>query len=162
MTICNAPLAAAVLALIAGSALAQTQGQTPSPAVEAQLAVKGEQYHRAPDSAQNPAEVSATQRLNTQVAAQGDLAAQQNRAAAVEARVDRAEYREAVADSRAEAERQQVDASINAQSRAEFNAEQQARYEKAMADWRATVRACETGDTARCRAGQQQPVLSDY
>lgn len=159
--------AAAVLALIAGSALAQTAPRTP--AVEAQLRARGEQYHRAPDSRQNPAEVSVTQRLNADVVLrneQADRADDVTRAHNAEEeaayRADRAEYREQVADTRAENERREIDATIDAGSRAEFNADQQARYEKAMADWRATTRACETGDTARCRAGQQRPILSDY
>jgi hypothetical protein len=31
-----------------------------------------------------------------------------------------------------------------------------------MADYRATVAACERGDNARCRAGQRPPILTDY
>ena len=64
-----------------------------------------------------------------------------------------AEYKEAVADNQAERERIAIDAQINTQSRAEYDADQESRYQKAMADWRATNAACERGDTARCRAG---------
>lgn len=150
--------ATAALALAAGPVLSQSA----APSVDAQLRARGEEYHRAPDTEQNPAEVTATQRLNTAVAVRNDIADQTEQAdaeAVLDANVAaRAEYSEDVAETRAE----------NARRRAEtraagaFNAEQQARYEKAMVDWRATVRACEAGDTARCRAGQQQPILSDY
>jgi hypothetical protein len=160
-------LSLAALALMAAPAMALSQAapaapSTPADPVEALLRQKGEQYHRAPDAAQNPAEVSATQRLNTEVSIRNEMAEQADRLNAAQVRAARAEYREQVADNQAEMERREIDATINAQSRAEFNAEQQARYEAAMADWRATVWACETGDTARCRADRRQPVLGDY
>ncbi len=172
------PTLAAIAALLAGPALAQstapadnvdallgastqppaqtttTPARTgPNPASAAALELKGETNGPAPDSEQNPVEVSITQRLNAQVAERNELADQTdhtNQAAYAEAVH---EYTEQKADVEAETERQAIDAQINAQSRAEYDADQEARYQKAMADWRATVAACDRGDTARCNAG---------
>jgi len=170
---------AAVLALLAGPALAQSTAPAdnvsallgaPAPAsapqapasqtrtqtsasTAAALELKGETNGPAPDSEQNPVEVSITQRLNAQVAQRNELADQTDHANAVAHAEAVHEYREQKADVEAETERQAVDAQINAQSRAEYDADQEARYQKAMADWRATVAACERGNTARCQAG---------
>jgi hypothetical protein len=176
----TAPAVAAVLALLAGPALAQTTAPAdnvtallgaPAPAAAPQtsapqapatqtsasttaaLELKGETNGPAPDSEQNPVEVSITQRLNAQVAQRNELADQTDQANAVAHAEAVHEYREQKADVEAETERQQIDAQINAQSRAEYDADQEARYQKAMADWRATVAACERGNTARCNAG---------
>ena len=117
------------------------------------LEAKGETNGPAPDSAQNPVELTITQRLNAEVARRDELATQTDRANQAEYKAEVAEYKEAVADNQAERERIAIDAQINTQSRAEYDADQEARYQKAMADWRATNAACERGDTARCRAG---------
>jgi len=175
----TAPVLAAVAALLAGPTLAQ-QSSTPAPApadnvsallgapaptqgsqtrtqatasTNAALELKGETNAPAPDSEQNPVEVSITQRLNAQVAQRNELADQTDQANAAAYSEAVHEYKEQKADVQAETERQQIDAQINAQSRAEYNAEQEDRYQKAMADWRATVAACDRGDTARCNAG---------
>ena len=123
-----------------------------SPAAAA-LEARGETNGPAPDSAQNPVELTITQRLNAEVARRDEMADQTDRANQAEHAADVAEYKEAVADNQAERERIGIDAQINAQSRAEYDADQEARYQKAMADWRATNDACQRGDTARCRAG---------
>ncbi|MDB5421364.1 MAG: cell wall hydrolase [Brevundimonas sp.] len=164
---------AAVLALMAGAALAQASPQTSprtAPAastvvLDAQLRARGEAYHRAPDSSQNPVELTVTQRLNSDVAARNAAADRQDattsaRNAEDEAayQADQAQYREDAAETQAE----NADRAADARAVAAFNADQRARYEKAMADWRATMRACETGDTARCRAGQQRPIVTDF
>lgn len=156
--VCLAVLAAA-LALTAGPSLAQTT------APDAPLQAKGETYHRAPDAAQNPVELTATQRLNAEVAAQNAVADRHDavaeaRSAADDAayQADRARYREDVAATATE----NADRAAESRTRAAFNADQLSRYDKAMADWRATMRACETGDTARCRAGQQRPIATDF
>lgn len=175
----TAPALAAVAALLAGPALAQ-QAATPAPApadnvsallgaptptpgsqartqaaasTDAALELKGETNAPAPDSEQNPVEVSITQRLNAQVAQRNELADQTDRANAAAYSEAVHEYKEEKADVAAETERQAIDAQINAQSRAEYNAEQEDRYQKAMADWRATVAACNRGDRPRCEAG---------
>ncbi|QTC91359.1 cell wall hydrolase [Brevundimonas goettingensis] len=173
----TAPVLLAVATLLAGPVLAQSTApvdnvdallgasaqtsaqtparpaQVPNPASATALELKGETNAPAPDSEQNPVEVSITQRLNAQVAERNELADQTdhtNQAAYAEAVH---EYTEQKADVEAETERQAIDAQINAQSRAEYDADQEARYQKAMADWRATVAACDRGDTARCNAG---------
>ena len=125
----------------------------PAPTAAAALESRGETNGPAPDSAQNPVELTITQRLNAEVARRDELATQTDRANQAEYKADVAEYKEAVADNQAERERIAIDARINAQSRAEYDADQESRYQKAMADWRATNAACERGDTARCRAG---------
>jgi hypothetical protein len=152
-------IATAALTLAAGPGLSQT---IPAPAAETRLQTLGEHYHRAPDAAQNPAEVEATRRLNAEVA-QRNAAADRAESADAEAVLEanaaaRADYRASVAETRAENQRRENEA----EAIAAHSADQQARYEKAMADWRSTVRACETGNTARCRAGQQRPILTDF
>jgi hypothetical protein len=170
----TAPVVAAITALLAGPAFAQSTppadnvaallgspapAPTPAPqtrtsaSTEAALELKGETNGPAPDSEQNPVEVSITQRLNAQVAERNELADQTDRANAAAHAEAVHEYKEEKADVEAETERQQIDARINAQSRAEYDADQEARYQKAMADWRATVAACERGNTPRCQAG---------
>jgi len=173
-----AAVAAAVLALLSGPVLAQstqpadnvdallgsparTPAPAPTPAAQtrtpastaAALELKGETNGPAPDSEQNPVEVSITQRLNAQVAERNELADQTDQANAAAHAEAVHDYREEKADVQAETERLRIDAQINAQSRAEYDADQEARYQKAMADWRATVAACERGNTARCTAG---------
>ena len=155
-------LAPAVMALMAGAALAQTAPQTSATSQEAMLRAKGETYHRAPDSKQNPSEVTETQRLNAAVAARNEAAdrhdavvAQSNAQQQAAYEAERAQYQE----ERALTEAEQA---AEARAIAAFNADQRARYEKAMADWRATTQACRMGDTARCRAGQQRPIVTDF
>lgn len=152
-TTAPAPADDAVSALLGSPPVAPTASAAPQQSSDAVLEAKGETNVPAPDSAQNPVEVSITQRLNAEVARRDELADQTDRANQAEHATDVAEYKEAVADNQAERERITIDARINAQSRAEYDADQESRYQKAMADWRATNAACERGDTARCRAG---------
>ncbi|AYG94318.1 cell wall hydrolase [Brevundimonas naejangsanensis] len=146
-------LAAAALAPHA-QAQPQTQAQpTQSDPVAEMLRARGERYHRAPDSAQNPDEVRRTQALNAEIVAQNDLAESQDRA-------NQAAYAEAQRRYQAEMEQTQAEARAeNERHEADLRAadEAQARYEREMADWRATVAACERGDRARCNAGRQPP-----
>lgn len=148
-------LAAAALAPHA-QALTQTQPQAQpaqSDPVADMLRARGERYHRAPDSAQDPDEVRRTQALNAEIVAQNDLAENQDRA-------NQAAQAEAQRRYQAEMEQTQAEARV-ANERYESDlraaAEAQARYEREMADWRATVAACERGDRARCNAGRQPP-----
>lgn len=146
-------LAAAALAPQA-QARAQAQAQpAQSDAVAEMLRARGERYHRAPDSAQDPDEVRRTQALNAEIVAQNDLAENQdraNQAAYAEAqRRYQAEMEQTQDEVRAETERHEADLRAAAEA--------QARYEREMADWRATVAACERGDRARCNAGRQPP-----
>ena len=160
------PLAALMLtttlafSLAAGSAYAQSQSQSqtrPQPApkdpVAEMLLSKGERYHRAPDSAQDPDELRQTQALNAEIVAQNDLAENEDRAnQSAQAEAQRrwqAEVDQTEAQARADRERHQAD--LRAADEA------QARYERDMADWRATAAACQRGDTARCNAGRKTP-----
>lgn len=155
-------LAAALGALLGAPALAQT----PAPAKAAQTAQtapsdpvgdllrrQGERYHRAPDSAQNPEELRQTQALNDEIVAQNDLAESQDRANAAEHARALAQYQADLeqAESAARATRERHEADLKAAAQA------QADYERQMADWRATVAACERGDRTRCNAGRQAP-----
>ena len=160
------PLAALMLtttlafSLTAGSAYAQSQSQSqtrPQPApkdpVAEMLLSKGERYHRAPDSAQDPDELRQTQALNAEIVAQNDLAENEDRAnQAAQAEAQRrwqAEVEQTEAQARADRERYEAD--LRAADEA------QTRYERDMADWRATAAACQRGETARCNAGRQTP-----
>lgn len=158
------PLAALMLtttlavSLTVGSAYAQSQSQTrPQPApkdpVAKMLLSKGERYHRAPDSAQDPDELRQTQALNAEIVAQNDLAENEDRAnQSAQAEAQRrwqAEVDQTEAQARADRERHEAD--LRAADEA------QARYERDMADWRAAAAACQRGDTARCNAGRKTP-----
>lgn len=131
----------------------QTQTQTQARDHVAEMLTKGERYHRAPDSKQDPDELRRTQALNAEIVAQNDLAENEDRAnqtAQAEAqRRWQAELDQTEADARAARERHEAD--LRAAGEA------QARYDREMADWRATVAACERGDRARCNAGRQGP-----
>jgi len=156
------PLAALMLtttlavSLTVGSAYAQSQTR-PQPApkdpVAEMLLSKGERYHRAPDSAQDPDELRQTQALNAEIVAQNDLAENEDRAnQSAQAEAQRrwqAEVDQTEAQARADRERHEAD--LRAADEA------QARYERDMADWRATAAACQRGDTARCNAGRKTP-----
>lgn len=164
-------LAALTVALMVTPALAQTAAkpakaaatQTPSAAqIQAQtqaaphdpvadlLRSQGERYHRAPDSAQDPDELRRTQALNDEIVAQNDLAENEDRAnAAAHARAQ-AQYQSEL--EAAEADRQRYESDLRTA------AEAKALYERQMADWQATVAACERGDRARCNAGRQAPA----
>lgn len=167
-----APLALALTALngpvVAQTAPARAQTQAastkapqtqaapqarPADPVADMLLSKGERYHRAPDSAQDPDELRRTQALNAEIVAQNDLAENEDRAnQAAQAEAQR-RWRTEVERTEAEARaaREQHEAAMRAADEA------QARYERDMADWRATAAACQRGDTARCNAGRQPP-----
>lgn len=143
--------ASAVTALLATAVVAapvQDKVQAPpNDNVEELLRARGEAYHRAPDAAQDPAEVKITSALNAEITAQNDLAQSQEDA-------DRRAFEAAQTQYNAELSQAEIE-------QARFQAEVQAaeaarlRYEADMADWRATVAACETGDRVRCAAGSK-------
>ena len=146
-----------VLAALAAPASAQTttaprpaqaQAQPADPVAE-MLRSKGERYHRAPDSTQDPDELRQTQALNAEIVAQNDLAENEDRAnQAAHAEAQRRWQSEM---DRVRAAREQYEADLRVADEAK------ARYDRDMADWRATVAACERGDRARCNAGRQEP-----
>lgn len=152
--------AALSLALVATPGLAQAPKAAKAPAqvqappsdpVADLMRRQGERYHRAPDSAQDPDELRRTQALNAEITAQNDLAESQDRANAAAHAKAEAQYQTeldtAQAEARAARERHESDLRTATEA--------QAAYERQMADWRATVAACERGDRARCNAGRQ-------
>lgn len=149
----------AALALLAAPALsqsvsaattAQTQATTPAgqASLDAMLRAKGEEYHRAPDSEQNPAEVQATQSLNAEVAAG-------NQAAADLEAAQEAGYERAVAGNQADAA--EIEA-MNAKYEADLAAANAARaeYDRAYATWEGLIRACEASGRTDCRVNAPQ------
>lgn len=146
--------ALAVLTIL--SVTAPAMGQTgPAPetdAVAELLRARGEAYHRAPDDAQDPAELRATRALNAEIASRNDLAANQEQADRDS--FDAAQARHEQDMAIAEADRARHDADVRAAEDARL------RYERDLADWEATVRACEAGDRARCMAGSMPPRMS--
>lgn len=136
-------------------AAAQVQSQStaqPAPqaaplddAAQARLRAQGEAYHRAPDSAQNPDELTRTQILNAEIAAGNMAAADEEREAA-------AFHAQAVASHQEEEERA---AGARAEYEATLRASEaaQARYNEMYAAWEAQVRACNAGDRRGCAAG---------
>lgn len=133
----NRPFALALMAVsslgLAGQALAQT---APASAATAATAATPEE--------------SMTRSLNTEIS-QRLLAADRKEAA------DAANYREAVARYEAELARYNAARDLRAESlelrRENIDIEQDL-YNQRMADWRATVAACEAGDKLRCESGK--------
>lgn len=134
------------LILMAGTApaLAQTVPPPESAAQAAALQARGETYHRAPDTAQNPDELAATAKLNAMIAAHNEAAARQE--AEAEAAFDEASARyraEAAAAATLQAN-YEADRRTAAAARAE--------YDQARATWEALIRACEASGRRDCRA----------
>ena len=123
--------------------------ETPSDPVADLLLRQGERYHRPPDSAQDPDELRRTQALNAEITAQTDLAESEDRANAAAYAKTQATYQAQLEAAEADRIRHKSDLNTAAQAQAD--------YERRMADWRATVAACERGDRARCNAGRQAP-----
>lgn len=156
----TALLAAALSTALGAFLAAPTLAQTPTPPKPAQAAYsdpvadllrsQGERYHRAPDSAQDPDELRRTQALNDEIVAQNDLAENEDRANAAAHAKAEAQYQSEM--EQAEAERMRYESDLRTA------AEAKALYERQMADWQATVAACERGDRARCNAGRQAPA----
>ena len=141
-----APALALGLALLgAVPVFAQT---APDP-VEELLRARGESYHRAPDSDQDPEEVRITRALNDEIAARDTLAENQERADREAADAAQARYDREMAA--ADADRARYEESLRSADEA------RRRYELELADWRATVDACRRGDRTRCAAGSMPP-----
>lgn len=154
----TAAVSAAALALTAAPAFAQTaptpataqvggQAQTTTPAgqttLDAMLRAKGEEYHRAPDAEQNPAEIQATQALNAEIAAENRAAAELE--AAEEAGYERAVARNETDAAETDALRAQYEADLAASAAAK------AEYDRAYALWDGLIRACEASGRTDCR-----------
>ena len=120
----------------------------PTPGSEEWLRQRGESYHSAPESAQNPNEVEATVKLNARIA-------DRNAAAESLESEQRAEYQRAQAAyeadlAEAERARRQWEADTAAAQAAA--AEAQARYERQQAAYEAAVQVCERAGGRNCRS----------
>ena len=141
-------LTAAVAALIAGSAFAQTAPRDPqSPDMQAYLQARGETYSRAPDAQQDPAEVATTAKLNATVVAHNDDAerSEQESQAAHDAAVADIDARTRDEDARYATARAEYEANVRAAEAA------RADYDRAMATWEGMIRACESSGRRDCR-----------
>lgn len=145
--------AAALIAAVTGApASAQQAKPTPAPAQSTAPAdtpvpgseewerQRGETYRAVPDSRQDPAEVAATSKLNAGIVAQNEAAAQTE--AAIIASNDAAREAWQAETARIEAD--------NARIAAE-NAAAQERYQRDMALYEQSVRACEQAGGRNCR-----------
>lgn len=135
---------AAALTLAAAPVLAQ-QAKTVAPVAvpqQAQPAVgseewlrqRGESYSAAPDSEQDPAEVEATSKLNTGIAAEAAAAEQADARARADFEAENQSWREEQA--RSSTARAQWEADVAAADSA------RARWERDRARWEADVAAC--------------------
>lgn len=113
---------------------------TPVPGSEEWERQRGETYRTVPDSRQNPTEVAATSKLNAGIVAQNEAAAQAE--AAIIASNDAAREAWQAETARVEAD--------NARIAAE-NAAAQERYQRDMALYEQSVRACEQAGGRNCR-----------
>jgi phage-related minor tail protein len=128
-------LTAALALALAAPALAQPpQTANPPAGSEEWLRLRGEMYHRAPDSEQNPAEVAATVRLNAEIAARNAAAAEAEVQAQTEFDQRNASWRAETA--RLETERAQWEANNSVAAAA------RAQWERDHAAWEAEVAAC--------------------
>ncbi|GAA0612115.1 hypothetical protein GCM10009422_03810 [Brevundimonas kwangchunensis] len=136
--------AAAVLTLAAVPALAQQaktvapvavpQQAEPSVGSEEWLRQRGETYSAAPDSAQNPAEIEATSKLNAGNAAQAEAAERADAEARAAFEAENQRWREEQA--RSSTARAQWEADVAAADSA------RTRWERERAQWEADVAAC--------------------
>ena len=134
----------AAVMLVAAPALAQTAKPTatpeatpqsaPAPGSEEWLRLRGETYHSAPESAQDPAEISATAKLNEGIAARNAAAEQAE--AADQARFDSENQRFQEETARSNTARVQWESDVAAANAA------QAQWERERAAYDAEVAAC--------------------
>lgn len=138
--------AAAALLLATAPVLAQTTppqaAARATPGSEEWLRLRGETYHAAPDSKQDPAEVAETARLNAGIVARNAAAEEAEARVSATFEADEARYREEAA--RIETQRAQWEADNVAAQAA------QARYEQERAAWEAAVAACERAGRRPC------------
>jgi hypothetical protein len=142
----------AALTLAAAPALAQTaapttrpvagpQAAAPTPGSEEWLRLRGETYHSAPESAQDPAEISATAKLNEGITARNAAAEQAE--AADQARFDNENQRYLSDTARSNTARVQWESDVAAANAAQAQWERdRAAWEREMAACRAAGRRC--------------------
>lgn len=112
----------------------QAPAAMPAPGSDEWLRLRGETYHSAPESAQDPAELSATAKLNEGIAARN--AAAEEAEAREQARFDSESQRWREEAARTSTARAQWEADVAAADAA------RARYERERAAWEAEVAAC--------------------
>ena len=138
----------AALMLAAAPAVAQTakpvaepQATAPAPGSDEWLRQRGETYHSAPESAQDPAEISATAKLNESIAARNAAAEQAE--AADQARFDSETQRWQADSARSSTARVQWESDVAAANAAQAQWERdRAAWEREMAACRAAGRRC--------------------
>lgn len=118
----------------AAKPVAEPQASPPTPGSEEWLRLRGETYHSAPESAQDPAEVSATAKLNESIAARN--AAAEEAEAADQARFDSETQRWQADSARTSTARVQWESDVAAANAA------QAQWERDHAAWEAEMAAC--------------------
>lgn len=121
----------------------QSGSVAPEPGSEEWLRQRGESYHSAPESAQDPAEVEATGRLNAEIVASNAAAASLESEEQAEYDRAQANYQEDLAD--AEAAQRQWEADKAAADAAH------AEWVRAREVWENMVRACERSGRRDCR-----------
>ncbi|WP_291838077.1 cell wall hydrolase [Brevundimonas sp.] len=127
-------MAAAPAVAQAAKPVAEPQAAAPAPGSDEWLRLRGETYHSAPESAQDPAEISATAKLNESIAARNAAAEQAE--AADQARFDSETQRWEADSARSSTARVQWEADVAAANAA------QAQWERDRAAWEAEVAAC--------------------
>lgn len=137
-------LCSALVLALAAPAVAQNAApqDTKTDHVAQAMRDRGEAYHRADDSKQDPQEQRTTNALNAEILDQNDLAEMRDRANQAAYAKAQAEYQDEL--DRVEAERMLIEQE-NARNQARYQAEQE-RYARARADWE----ACTKGDRSRC------------
>lgn len=140
----------AALMMVAAPALAQQTAkptpqaatpQTPTPGSDDWLRQRGESYHSAPESAQDPVEVTATAKLNEGIAARNEAAEQAD--TAEETRFNSENQRWQDDTARSNTARVQWEADTAAANAAQAQWERQrAAYEAEVAACRASGRRC--------------------
>lgn len=141
-------LTAALLALglAVVPALAQDKPAPGAPGSDERLRQRGEAYHSAPESAQEPAEVQATARLNAEIAAlNAEAGALEGEEQAEYARAQ-ANYQKDVADADAAQRRWEADKAAADAAHAEWVRSREV--------WENMVRACERSGRRDCRPPQ--------
>lgn len=113
----------------------------PTPGSDEWLRQRGETYHSAPESAQDPAEISATAKLNEAITARN--AAAEEAEVADQARFDRENQRYQEDAARSNTARVQWEADVAAANAAQAQWERErAAYEAEVAACRASRRTC--------------------
>ena len=121
----------------------QAPAPAPTQGSEEWLRQRGEAYHSAPESAQDPAEVAETGRLNAEITARNEAAATLDAEQRAEHERAEARYRRDMEES--DAARRQWEADKAASDAA------QAEWQRSRDVWENMIRACERSGRRDCR-----------